>query len=46
MPLVLNIIGAGDGDAPELFHLYIGQALDLEKQLEQHHNPAYRTRFP
>lgn len=30
----INIIGAGDGDDPEFFRLYIGQALNLRARLK------------
>ena len=42
----INIIGAGDGDDPEFFRLYIGQALNLRARLEQHHDPNHRKRYP
>ncbi len=38
----INIIGAGDGDDPEFFRLYIGQALNLRARLEQHSDPIPR----
>ena len=42
----INTIGAGDGDDPEVFRLYIGQALNLRTRLEQHGDPNHRKRYP
>ncbi len=42
----IYIIGASDGDDPEFFRLYVGQALDLRARLEQHGDPNHRKRYP
>ena len=42
----INIVGANDGDDPEFFRLYIGQALDLRARLEQHGDPNHHKRYP
>lgn len=42
----IYIIGAGDGDDPKFFRLYIGHALNLRARLEQHSDPNHRKRYP
>lgn len=41
----INICGAGDGDDPGFFRLYIGHALNLKLRLGQHHDSEYRKRY-
>ena len=38
-------MSSGDGDDPEFFRLYIGQALNLRTRLEQHGDPDHRKRY-